>query len=326
MAQGKFVLASRDVPAPRNLTISHQDLSASCKPDVRNAFEAMLETHMSLIITLSSIPPRFSGLGPTLESLLRQDLPADEIRLYLPHQYRRFPDWDGRLPQVPRGVRIMRANQDYGPATKILPAVRDFQGQRVELLLCDDDRVYDPGWSARFLRARRDHPDCVIAEAGGFVPGHQRTAAPRARPREKGLAYRLIRAATLGLAKPRPWVASGHVDVFKGYGGAMLRPDFLAPSVFDIPDLLWTVDDPWLSGHFALNGVGIWLNAQGVHPPETRTARRDALLRFALQGKGRGDANAACYAWFRDRHGIWQDAAPAAPAPLIRSSLEGGPV
>ncbi len=76
---------------------------------------------MPLIITLSAIPPRFAALGPTLRALLRQRHPADEIRLNIPERYRRFPEWDGTLPEVPEGVTILRCAQDYGPATKLLP-------------------------------------------------------------------------------------------------------------------------------------------------------------------------------------------------------------
>lgn len=264
---------------------------------------------MPLVVTLSSIPPRFDALGPTLKSLLNQKIPPDEVRLYLPGHYRRFPDWDGRLPQVPAGVTIARAEHDYGPATKILPAVQDFRGRDCELLLCDDDRIYDPLWTSRFLAARRAHPDCAIVEAGGFVPGYSKGRTPRAVPRRKDWRYRLARIGTLCLSKPRAWVRSGYVDVLKGYGGAMLRPDFLPDSAFDIPELLWTVDDPWLSGNLALNGVGIWLNAEGIVPGERRIARTHALLDFALQGKGRGDANGACYDWFRQNLGVWSDKA-----------------
>ncbi|WP_223252045.1 glycosyltransferase family 2 protein [Paracoccus mutanolyticus] len=260
---------------------------------------------MPLIVTLSSIPPRFSELGPTLTSILRQRVAPDQVRLYIPRAYRRFPDWDGTLPQVPAGVAIHRCDQDFGPATKILPAVRDFSGQAVELLLCDDDRLYDREWTARFLSARRAHPDCVIAEAGRFVPGYDATPLPRATPRRKDWRYRLRRALSLGRWRPLPWTGSGHVDVFKGYGGALLRPEFLPERAFDIPDLLWTVDDPWLSGCLAMNGVRIWLNAEGRHPREQRNARRDALLDFALAGRGRGDANGVCFDWFRQYMGIW---------------------
>lgn len=271
---------------------------------------------MSLVVTLSSIPPRFSGLGPTLKSLLGQAVAPDEIRLYIPERYRRFPDWDGTLPEVPPGITIARCDADFGPATKILPALRDGRGQDVELLLCDDDRIYDPGWTARFLAARRQHPDCVIAEAGRFVPGHDGTADPKAGARKKDIAYRCKRIVTCGRYKPTAWTRSGHVDVFKGYGGALLRPDFLPDFAFDIPELIWTVDDPWLSGCLAVNGVRIWLNAQGLHPAEGRVGRRAALLDYALKGRGRGDANEACFAWFQQNHGIWLPES-VRPAPSI---------
>ncbi len=260
---------------------------------------------MPVIVTLSSIPSRFAALAPTLRSILTQTAPADEVRLYIPETYRRFPGWDGTLPVVPEGVTIHRCACDFGPATKILPAARDCRGRDVELLFCDDDRIYDPQWIARFRAARAAHPDCAIVEAGRFVPHHDATPLPRAVPRRKDLSYRLRRVVTLGRSKPSAWTGSGHVDVLKGFGGVMIRPEFLPELAFDIPDILWTVDDPWLSGCLAANGVPIWLNAEGVLSVERRIARQDALLSFVTGGHGRGDANHACFEWFRDRHGIW---------------------
>lgn len=272
---------------------------------------------MSLVVTLSSIPPRFSGLGPTLRSLVGQITPPDEIRLYIPASYRRFPEWDGTLPDVPPGVSIRRCDTDFGPATKVLPAIRDGRQQGLELLLCDDDRIYDSLWTTRFLAARRQHPDCVIAEAGRFVPGHGGTSKPKAEARKKDAAYRWKRLVTFGRSKPPVWIRSGHVDVFKGYGGVLLRPEFVPDLAFDIPDLIWTVDDPWISGCLAVNGVRIWLNADGIHPAEGRVARRAALLDFGLHGQGRGDANGACFDWFRRNYGIWASDAPPPALPAI---------
>lgn len=118
------------------------------------------------IVTLSTIPPRFHLLAPTLRSLLDQKLPVDAIHIYIPKRYRRFSDWDGTLPQVVEDVTIRRCDQDLGPATKILPACRDYAGQDVDLLFCDDDKLYDPGWHRRLKRARAAHPDACIVEAG----------------------------------------------------------------------------------------------------------------------------------------------------------------
>ena len=45
-----------------------------------------------LIISLSSIPPRFPKIGETLGCLLNQTVKADRILLHIPQSYRRFPD------------------------------------------------------------------------------------------------------------------------------------------------------------------------------------------------------------------------------------------
>ena len=75
-----------------------------------------------LIVSLSSIPPRFHKIGATLQALLGQSARIDRICLYIPEVYRRFPDWDGSLPEVPEGIEIHRTEADLGPATKVLAA------------------------------------------------------------------------------------------------------------------------------------------------------------------------------------------------------------
>ncbi|MFP5077981.1 glycosyltransferase family 2 protein [Rhizobium sp. YIM 134829] len=263
-----------------------------------------------LIITLSTIPPRFRDLDRTLGSLLDQHAPARDIRLHIPLRYKRYHDWDGRLPRVPQGVTLVRTAFDYGPATKILPAVREFRNQPVELLLCDDDRIYDPGWTKRFLAARSLYPSHVITEDGGQMARRSNEWGPRATPRRKDWRFRMNRAVTFGAYRPPKWVQSGFVDVFKGYSGVLLKPDFLPAFAFDIPDILWTVDDVWLSGCLAANGVGIWVNANAPLPREARAARKDPLLRFSHRGHDRRLANRACRTWFQDNLGIWTAQTP----------------
>ena len=138
-----------------------------------------------LIVSLSAIPPRFARIGQTLDSLAAQR-GVDRIVLYIPHRYRRFPDWDGTLPQVPEGVEIRRTDDDFGPATKVLCAARDFRGQEVDILFCDDDHIYAPGWAENFVALKAAHPGCVIAQAGWqaaeYAPGGsgERALQPRA--------------------------------------------------------------------------------------------------------------------------------------------------
>ena len=222
----------------------------------------------STIITLSTIPPRFSLLGPTLQSLLAQSVPAQAIHLHIPTRYRRFQTWDGSLPTVPEGVTIRRCETDLGPATKILPACREFAGQDVNLLFCDDDKIYDRHWHARFLNARAQHPQSCIVEAGENLPDindRQRSSdrLPRARRwTRKPLSYRIKRVLSLFTIKAPTYANSGFIDILSGHGGALVRPEWFGPEAWEIPHVLWTVDDPWLSGHLERQGIPIWLTAK----------------------------------------------------------------
>lgn len=255
------------------------------------------------IITLSCIPPRFGHLGPTLDSLLAQDLPAAQIILYLPQRYRRFPDWDGTLPTLPPGVTLRRCAQDHGPATKILPALRDFAGQSVDLLFCDDDMLYHPDLHRQFKAQRAAHPKAAICAVSHNLPGVIPRHHPRMlRWRAEDLARHKADQASQPLIRQ-----SGYADVLEGWGGAMVRPAFFDKRVFDIPADLWMVDDPWLSGHLALRGVPIWTCAEALPPRRRPHVQRDiAPLFFAvIDGKTRQDSDAACAAHYQAL-GVWK--------------------
>lgn len=266
------------------------------------------------VICLTTIPPRFGAIGPTLESLLAQDLPAEEIRLHIPRRYRRFPDWDGRLPELPRGIRILRCDEDFGPATKLLPAVAELSGQAVEILFCDDDSFYAPGWHRAFRAERNAHPDACIAGVAQHLPGlAQLPRSPDRMPRMRRWTRPEL-AALPELPHPLPAVReSGHADLLEGWGGAMLRPDFLDPRVFDLPPVLWTVDDPWISAHLEVRGVRIWCSAR-VPVPERRhdVGGIAGLVGAVIEGHDRDAADLACIRHCRRHLGIWQERPPLA--------------
>lgn len=267
------------------------------------------------VVSLSAIPPRFSSLAPTFYSLLRQKLPVDEIRLYIPERYRRFPEWDGTLPAVPEGVSIHRVPDDLGPATKLLPVLRELEGQVIDVLACDDDKLYHPGWHGRFKRAREEHPGACIVEVGETFPDiadamRPADRLPRARWRRKDWRYRLIRLVTLARYKPSAFVSSGYVDQISGYGGVMVRPGWLGPEAWDIPTVLWTVDDPWISGHLERAGIPIWLNATNRLAKDAGTGRVAALLHHVEDGHGRVEADLAAIDYFRQTYGLWPPAGP----------------
>lgn len=267
------------------------------------------------IITLSSIPPRFAHLGPTLASLLAQDLPPEQIILYIPHQYRRFPDWTGTLPPIPEGVTLRRAATDHGPATKILPALQDFAGRSVDILFCDDDMFYDSGWHRRFKQLRREHPGSALCDIAHHLPVAGFTRRPRMRRWSPADLAAHLATLPPPLPDPAPLIReSGYADVLEGWGGVMVRPEFFDDRVFDIPSNLWMVDDPWLSGHLTLRDVPIWTNADGLPPRRRCNVGHDIAPLFfeVFDGKARHQSDQDCVEYYRSTYGIW----PADPLPV----------
>lgn len=259
------------------------------------------------IISLTTIPSRMDRIRPTLESLLRQRVPIDAVILWIPQVYRR-PEFRGFTPPaVPAGVDVRRCDVDYGPATKVLPAVQAFHDRDVRILYCDDDRIYDPDWAGRLIAASDAHPEACIAAVGEAI-GLTLKKAFKASP-----TYRMLARSTLGIFSTiyrsgmrAIEVDSGRVDICKGYGGVLVRPHFFDRAAFDIPDLLWTVDDIWLSGCLALAGVPIWKVANADDAVKTDLADVDALVDYVYADHHREQANVACIRYFQETYGIWR--------------------
>ena len=210
-----------------------------------------------LVISLSSIPPRFDKLRPTLECLIRQTAQVDRIILYIPKSYRRFPDYSGHSPEVPDGVEIHQTEVDYGPATKVLAAALEFRGQDCDILFCDDDRLYPPDWAAVFVKERRSHPDACIAPVARhakelFDSKQIRTQHPRAVQRPwitdiwfilRYAIFKLQNETLEGVERPTRLVikTAGYTDLFMGFGGVLVRPEHFDAAAYDATKLPLTV-------------------------------------------------------------------------------------
>lgn len=264
------------------------------------------------IISLTTIPSRFAGLGPTLDSLAAQG--ADQVRLHIPRIYRRFPDWDGCLPSVPAGVQIIRCDTDLGPATKILPAARDLRGQDAQILFCDDDCIVPSGWADRLFAIQARRPDQAVAV---YVrPSYLPDTAPAARrqawqvPIRYDAPFRFSRLMHKLFGTPvahrSPFWIAGYGDVLFGVGGAVIRPEFFDDVAFDIPDIAWMVDDIWLSAMLARRGIRIYCPWRAALPNSHNLSELDGLASATFQGKDRQQLNRAAARYCRDHFGVWQ--------------------
>ena len=263
------------------------------------------------IISLTTIPSRFSGFGPTLEALLLQG--ADQVRLHIPRAYRRFPDWDGVLPSVPAGVSIIRCGTDLGPATKILPAARALRGQDMQILFCDDDCIVPPGWANRLFAIQARRPDQAVAVyvRPSYLPRRDPALERQAWqvPLAYDFPYRASRLAHKLVGTPvayrRPFWVSGYGDVLFGVGGVVVRPDFFDDVAYDIPDVAWPVDDIWLSAMLARKNIRIYCPWRVAMPKSQATSEQDSLLGATFMGKDRQALNRAATEYCKDAFGVW---------------------
>lgn len=259
-----------------------------------------------------------------MKALLNQSSRPEAVKLYIPRTYRRFPQWSGTLPEVPEGVRIVRVDEDLGPATKILPAARAYRGQDIELLYVDDDRIFSRNWAKASLKLRKKHPGTALCGQAfpvtryGFDWHGGRDQPRMVWASDKVNRRRFRRRALISAAFPRRlggltvevWPSvmgvSGYCDIAEGFCGVMVRPEFFDDAAFDIPPVVWAVDDVWLSGHLARRGIPVWADRKLVRISTVVEVDQAFPLHMAvLDGVGREAANRACIEHMRLTYGIW---------------------
>lgn len=137
-----------------------------------------------IIVSLTTISARFHNELPlTIHSLLSQTLLPKEIRIYLSPKFtiiRRknltleylkfsFEHLDSSIiisQRFDRLVRIKLEDEDYGPATKFLPIIKEFHSTSQRILICDDDQYYHPYTLATLNRYSKEYPDSMIGLRG----------------------------------------------------------------------------------------------------------------------------------------------------------------
>ena len=102
-----------------------------------------------------------------------------------------------------------------------------------------------------------------------------------------------------------PFRQSGYLDFAYGLGGVSIRPEFLDCQDFEIPGIVWAVDDIWLSGAFERKGIGIWADKTVPLPAAGDAARRSSLADSVIESHDRRRADLACIRYMQDQYGIW---------------------
>lgn len=212
-----------------------------------DAYWAANPCRSDIVVCLTTVPARIDEIDATLKSLLYQHRAPARIRLHVPRTSKRegvpylVPAWIERLA----AVEVVRCDEDFGPATKLIPALRDLEPSQA-LLVVDDDKLYAPCLVDDMHRASHARPDIAIGSSGWSVPEdltHQRVTS-----------WLNLRGKPPARLKASVLRSPVRVDILQGYSGYLVRPAF-----FDVDQLIegyagappeaFFVDDVWISGH-----------------------------------------------------------------------------
>ncbi len=234
-------------------------------------------------ISLTSIPPRFDRLGPVLQALLAQRPTPVAVYLCLPRSYRRF---SGVVhpPALPLGVNLLWSEDDLGPAGKALIASRHLAGKVERLIYCDDDWIYSTGWAEALLQGAGK---AVATTGQGFS------------------VERLKRQSN---------AAPGFTDIAQGFSGVCVDPAWLSSPDMIPPNSAWPVDDIWLSGQLARQGIALRQVANARAAIQPAYDDTHALQDTRIAGQDRQAANLACVEELTRRYSLWPAASSTARA------------
>ena len=228
-----------------------------------------------LIVSMTSIPPRFSNLSALFANLASQSLRPDVIRMNLPRKWRRFDH--AELPTVPPDIELHLIDEDAGPALKLLPTLRDVIDKDVRILVCDDDWIFGDDWIKHLMDVSRKHPAAAVTGSG----------------------YRIDRFKLTSTS-----INPGQVDIAQGFSGILLKPSMFDDEVFNMPESAWAVDDIWISAMLARSKTPIFV---APHACSERLAMNDAsaLQSVRIDGMDRAAANLTVVNTARETFGIW---------------------
>jgi hypothetical protein len=118
-----------------------------------------------VLVSLTSYPARIGSAWITIESILRQTDPPDEVLLVLCRE--EFPR--GAIPKrlermTRKGLRIMWVNENTRSYKKLLPALREHPD--AVIVTADDDTIYPKSWLDSLLEGHRDRPNEILGHRG----------------------------------------------------------------------------------------------------------------------------------------------------------------
>jgi hypothetical protein len=208
-----------------------------------------------VIVTFTTVPGRINKVRYTIASILNQTVRVDEICIYVPYKSSKgneyiIPEWMEELERKLLQFKIKRCNRDWGPATKIIPALLEFENMDCTIIYIDDDIIYNKNMLETLISYNKIYPGYAICNQGWDVERWNGKSS---------LFSRTLHHAAKYIPNVDPY---NHVftDVLQGFSGVLVKPQFFDMKKLvnfdEYPQEVFFVDDVYLSGH---------LNDQGIH-------------------------------------------------------------
>jgi len=122
---------------------------------------------MRVVVSLTTIPSRIDGLGPTINSLLNQSYKPDEIVLNLPRICLK-ENCGYTIPSfLWKSISVYQCD-DYGPITKLLPTVLREKDLDTRIITVDDDVIYSDRTIEFLVKDGYNSEDRVIGMMGNI--------------------------------------------------------------------------------------------------------------------------------------------------------------
>ncbi|PPC90892.1 MAG: hypothetical protein CTY34_06070 [Methylobacter sp.] len=213
-----------------------------------------------LIISLTSIPDRFSKIHLCLESLLRQSIKPDYIYLWLSETETKIPNSLEKLKK--RGITISFC-KDIKSYTKIIYCLE--QNPNALIVTADDDIIYPPNWLEELYLAYQKQPEYVHCHRAHLI--NKNTDGS-------------IRGYKEWDFNIQDYPEASNLIFPTGVGGVLYAPGMLNNEVFNkelFIQICPTADDVWLKAMSLLNGYQCKKTNANINLIEIKGTQTNAL-------------------------------------------------
>jgi hypothetical protein len=117
-----------------------------------------INNRSDFVLSLTTTQERFNRTWVTLESLLRQNLKANKIILWLDFDIDKNKLRKIQKSQLKRGVEFRKV-EDIGPHTKYYYAFQEYKNFKI--ITVDDDVIYPPTLTKDLINLNKKHADSI---------------------------------------------------------------------------------------------------------------------------------------------------------------------